>query len=294
VSEQAENQSTSRITRPLTENDIPPAQSPALTAKTSPRWRRLLAVVLNVIKLPVIWILKPICEMLKREANALEALSALLAMGAIVYGVLSYVGEEPQRRQASHNTAWQLINSATGQGASGGRIEALQGLNKGNVSLKGLAASNANLQEIKLSYADLQRADLSYADLQGAYLQHADLSYANLQEAFLWDAYLQYATLQQADLRHADLSYADLQYASLLDANLNGANLNGANLNGANLNGANLQNANLRDTNFTDADFAYADFRHSKNLTYNQVRLAKNWHLALFDTKLKEELELSP
>lgn len=347
--QQADNQSTSRITQPPADSDISSAQGPTVPTNGPPKWKRFLSVVLKVIALPVNRVLKPVWEMLKREANALEALSALLAMGAIVYGVISYVGEEPQRQQASHNTAWQVINSATGQVISGGRIEALQELNRDNIPLEGLVAHSANLQKIELpnanlSHANLQGANLQGANLQGANLEGADLSYAillsatlrgadlqsatllsatlkgaNLEGAVLPSGNLQYANLIRANLKGADLSHAYLQYARLQyailedaileDANLQGANLFNAQLQGVSLQRANLPNVVLQEANlqeadllatyllgadFTDADLSNADFRYSKKLLASQIRHAKDWDRALFDTNLREELGPSP
>ncbi len=77
----------------------------------------------------------------------------------------------------------------------------------------------------------------------------------------------------------ADLSGANLQGANLTQANLQGANLTGANLQGAKLPFANLQGANLRE---------------ATGFTASQVKLAKNWELALYSDDSLKKLDLKP
>jgi len=89
--------------------------------------------------------------------------------------------------------------------------------------------------------------------------ERADLGGANLQEAFLVKA-----NLQEADLREANLFKANLQKAYLGEANLQGAKLQGANL------------------------------REATGFTASQVKLAKNWELALYSDDSLKKLGLKP
>lgn len=180
---------------------------------------------------------------------------------SIISGVIIFLfvqGEE--RRKQEQYEAWQVVNSAHGQSGSGGRIQALQDLNKAGVDLSGLSAPKADLKGIHLENAQLFRADLS-----GAWLSVACLNGAKLSEA----------KLQRADLRDAKLCGADLIFANLTRTNLVGANLTGANLigailcetkfygailDGAILKGREMKNLSLETTKFREADLTTAKF----------------------------------
>jgi hypothetical protein len=120
-------------------------------------------------------------------------------------------------RKAANYQAWQVVNTAQGKGGSGGRIDALQDLNRNEVSLAGVQLDGAWLERLALPGADLRRASLRGANLRGANLQRANL--------------------EKADLSGADLTGADLSQTVLKDANLSGATAATAELRGADLTG---------------------------------------------------------
>lgn len=118
--------------------------------------------------------------------------------------------------KAANYQAWQVVNSAQGKGGSGGRIDALQDLNRNAVSLAGVRLDGAwltgvTLPEAQLSHASLREANLSGANLQGANLEAADLTDVNLAGADLRGAFLKDAKVERAQLGTADLRGADLQ-----------------------------------------------------------------------------------
>lgn len=186
----------------------------------------------------------------------------------VAAALVRYFWEAPKREKQAHYQAWQMINSAQGQQGSGGRIEALQDLNKDGVSLNGLSAKNANLEDI-----NLEKAQLFAANLQGANLKDA-----NLQKAYLRRTNLHLAILYRANLEGASLREANLREAHLREANLEGANLEGASLDGAYLWGANLKGANLKRV----------------DLTLEQVKSTQNWQLAHYDPNFRKQLGLPP
>ena len=195
-------------------------------------------------------------------------------------------------------------------------------LSKSNLqkaNLKGANLVGANLVEANLQRADLQEANLVEANLVEANLVGANLVEANLQRADLQEAKLVGANLQKAKLQEAKLQIAKLQGANLVEANLQGANLRGAdlwraklqgaNLRGADLWGANLQEANLQEADLWEADLWGADLwradlwraklggtdtRESKNLTPEQVKIAKNWEDADYQEEFRALLGLPP
>jgi hypothetical protein len=196
------------------------------------------------------------------------------ALVTVVYGVIRYGCEAPKREKLAHYQAWTMINSATGQQTSGGRIEALQDLNKDGVSLQGLNANNANLAGINLRNAsiedaNLQGANLQEANLQNAYLHRADLqgakfNKANFQGAHLSDVKLQKTSIDEADFRGANFMNANLQKTSFYKADLREANFMNANLQEAGLYEAKLQGANFSRADLQNATLIKANLQGTK------------------------------
>jgi BTB/POZ domain-containing protein KCTD9 len=203
---------------------------------------------------------------------------------SLLLGVIFYCWGVLHRRKQAHYAAWQVINAAYGHRSNGGRIEALQDLNRDQVSLAGLAADHAYLVSINLPNASLGDASLQGANLFGATLQGADLSNADLQEA----------DLGRATLQGADLGNANLQEAFLFGARLQGANLFGATLQGADLSNAVLQEANLGKATLQGANLAGADLRGAHHLTVAQIKAAQNWARAMYDEQFRAQLGLPP
>jgi hypothetical protein len=135
----------------------------------------------------------------RTERRRAEAESALLALKAANY------------------QAWSVVNSAQGKGGSGGRIDALQDLNRHGVSLAGVRLDGAWLEGIALTGAGLRRAGLREANLTGADMSGANLDGADLTGANLTGANLQGAFLKGANLADAQLGTADLRGADLAD-----------------------------------------------------------------------------
>jgi uncharacterized protein YjbI with pentapeptide repeats len=165
----------------------------------------------------------------------LEVLEYLGTFSVLV-AVIFYFADAPNRTRLKHYQAWQVINTAQGKGGSGGRIEALQELNRDHVSLVGVDAAGAFLMGVHLEKAPLLRSNFEAADLRNSNLSQADLTYSNL---------------KGANLRDSDLRNVDLDYANLEDADLEASNLSGARLTAANLTAADLRNSDLLDLKWT-------------------------------------------
>jgi hypothetical protein len=133
----------------------------------------------------------------RNERRRVEATAAALALKAANY------------------QAWTVVNSAQGKGGSGGRIDALQDLNRNGVSLAGVRLDGAWLEGIRLPGATLSRASLREANLRGAVLPGANLEGADLTNVNLTGADLQGVFLKGADLTGAQLGTADLRAADL-------------------------------------------------------------------------------
>lgn len=209
---------------------------------------------------------KPSKGICKRFADWLKNLAFLqileyLGRLSILFAVIFFFWEHGDRQKAKHYQAWQVINLAQGKPGSGGRIDALQDLNKDRVSLAGVDVSKANLRFINLEKADLTDANFYEADLWNANFAGAFMGRANLSGASMIKANLSKAQLLFAKLPGADLRMADLSGALMIHANLSGADLEGANLSGALLEDANIPRAKLLDANLSGADLKTADLK---------------------------------
>jgi pentapeptide repeat protein len=160
----------------------------------------------------------------------LEGFSVLIA-------VIFYFSESGDRLKQKHYQAWQVINTAQGKGGSGGRIEALQELNRDGVPLVGVDVSGAFLQNAQLEKARLLRSNFSAADVRDANFNFADFSDADLRTGNFRGSHLRGASFQRAELQEADLTGADLT----------GADLSGATLTNADLSNTSLLNLKWRD-----------------------------------------------
>jgi hypothetical protein len=179
--------------------------------------------------------------------EVLEYFGKLSVLAAVVF----YFIEWPDRVMQRHYQAWQVINTSQGKGGSGGRIEALEELNKDGLSLIGVNVEGAFLRGIRLEKALLARANFNATDLRMCHLEKSDL---------------QYADLTSANLRNGDLTGANLGNADLKEADLEEANLSGADFTGADLASADLSNCDLRGIKWKNiASVKQANIYHAKN-----------------------------
>ncbi len=192
----------------------------------------------------------------------LEVLESL-GVFSVLIAVIFYFSESGDRKKQKHYQAWQVINTAQGKGGSGGRIEALEELNRDRVPLVGINAAGAFLQGVRLRNGKLLRCNLEACDLRNSDFWSSDMQFADLKSANFRDA-----NLSNADLRNADLEDTDLMGANLRNANLSGASLKGADLRNADLGGARWQNiesiekANIYGVRNIGADFQAWALQH--------------------------------
>jgi uncharacterized protein YjbI with pentapeptide repeats len=171
------------------------------------------------------------CAYLLNNWTFLEVLEYLSSFGVLV-AVLFYFAESGDRLKQKHYQAWQVINTAQGKGGNGGRIDALQELNRDGVPLVGVDLSMAFLQGIRLKRVNLSRANLAGADARNAEMPGANLEYASLRSANFREANLQGAVLRRCVLDDADFAGAQLRDADLTGASLEATDLEGADLEG--------------------------------------------------------------
>ena len=199
----------------------------------------------------------------KSPSSPLEIIFDNLESIALGSAGVIFLMESEERKKRDHYEAWQVINLAQNQPSSGGRIQALQDLNKDNENLEGIDLHEADLSGINLSFGKLSKANI-----KGARLDNANLSKAILTNANLEGTDLKYANLEGTDLKYANLKGASLEYANLKGASLEYANLKGAILSSANLEDTilefvNLDGALLINANFEHANLGYASLKGS-------------------------------
>src|SRR5580698_6531626 len=181
---------------------------------------------------------------------------------SVLAGVIFYFSESRDRIMQRHYQAWQVINTAQGKGGSGGRIDALQELNRDKVPLVGVDVSSAFLQGLRLDHANLLRSNFSIADLRGS-----DLRAANFTDA---------------DLHAANLRNSDLEHASFESANMQDVDLWGSDLTGASFNNTDLGNADLRYSNLSNIDW-----KGIRNIKGTNIAGVKNPPAGFIDWAMK-------
>ena len=223
---------------------------------------------------PFLWI-EWLCEWAVYRLGHWAFLEILEYAGrfTVLVAVILYFMSADERQKEKHYQAWQVINLAQGKPGSGGRIDALEELNRDKVTLEGVNLSGAWLREVKLPEALLNGADLSDTDLVKADLSYAEMHSAKIQGANISKAKLYEVCLKKADLTWANLEETNLSNTILDGANLTRANLQNANLRSASLRGARFMFADIKGADITGADLRGADFK-VKELDSNQLSKA--------------------
>jgi hypothetical protein len=150
---------------------------------------------------------------------------------ATVFSLLQYCGEVPKRQQQNYFQAWQLINTASTQPGQGGRVQALEYINKDKPwwivppFLKFVPKCKKEKENECLVGVKIEKANLNGVDLEGANLTSSEFGGtsfrdANLKGVIFKDAEFafidkddnnkkKFANFKGANLENADLSNAD-------------------------------------------------------------------------------------
>ncbi len=258
-------------------------------------------------------------------------ITSLFALGHYIWETPARKQQKHYQAWQMINSAAGQLGSAgrieTLQDLAGDGID-LNGLNAAKANLSNIKLNKAHLYLVNLEEANLQKAKLQGASLRGANLKNAELSMAELKKADMGPFFGHWKQNKENNNQYgAPMTPTNLEKANLRGANLEGANLDRANLKGAfldkafvkykpsdpgkledktqptNLKRANLINADLQDANLEGADLEGAtfdrgtnlqgaDFRGAKNLTVEQVKVAKNWGKADYDPDFRKQLGL--
>jgi uncharacterized protein YjbI with pentapeptide repeats len=160
--------------------------------------------------------------------------------------------------------------STSNLGGANLREAELSGANLRGANLNYTMLENAILRDAELARASMCFTELGWADLRDADLSEAKLTSTRLGSAVLAGAKLLFADIQQAFVGGADLSDADLGGAVLDEVNLGHANLTNAKLSGADVRSVSFTGSILTNTDLSDLNLVLA-----RDLTEEQVQLAK-------------------
>lgn len=205
--------------------------------------------------------------MLWQQSELLQRVDSLFAIitgvGVVMTNVILFARARDQsleQRIASHRDAWRTIMAADGKPGAGGRLEAIEELAAGGVSLAGLACEGAYLEALKLPPGTiLTRARFGplehvFTVLTGATMDRVIAKFADFTGA----------DLDEASLRRSILSFAAFGSATFRYANLDGAQLDGATFKGATFERAQLKGANLTHAMGSHVAFACAEFNEAR------------------------------
>ena len=104
---------------------------------------------------------------------------------SLVFGLLIFLLEIPQKNKKLEYEAWEIINDNQGVPASGGRLKALQDLNQksfirgGQVSLAGINLENAIIPQINLENSILSNSNFTDANLTNIKITKKELRINN-------------------------------------------------------------------------------------------------------------------
>ncbi len=215
--------------------------------------------------------------------QVLQFVAVFATAFTVLWTASKYLAETDDRQRQTVDQAWQVVSAGQVQGGNGGRVQALEFLNKENQDLVGVDAPGAFLPKLDLEGAKLNWANFRDSALDGANLREAELWRANLRNVYLGpfvadeeDAEslgpLNIASISLlfdkeedanriANLEKSFLQGADLRMAYLVDASLREANVRFANLHGAVLDDAKLQQAKLEDASLQEASLVGAQLQ---------------------------------
>lgn len=179
--------------------------------------------------------------------NSLEPLGVLFA-------VLIFIRETPERRKQFHYQALSTIDRASGIRNSKARVIALQDLVNQGINLDELDLKNANLEGIELNGVEIKKGLFVGSYLKGAVMHLANLQKGNFKNAQGPSFEIRFGNLSFSNFNNSNFSNADFSNSNLMFSNFEGANLSGAKFRNAKLKGAKFKDAYLSGADFTGAD----------------------------------------
>jgi uncharacterized protein YjbI with pentapeptide repeats len=208
----------------------------------------------------------------RRSKNVKAVLSTAELLGklTIVFGILSFIVEGPERAKQRHYQAWQLIDGARGHPGDAGRSIAIGVLVKDHEEIRELDLANANLKGRDLRSAMMPGVNFRDAKLDGA--NFSCIAGLYLSEYWLpryspcWVTNLEEAGFQ-TDLTKIHFDHTDLKDAVLgghaIQQKSNFTSLFCSTFNEAHMEGAVIRNTVLVDNIFNQAKMHGSQWQES-------------------------------
>jgi uncharacterized protein YjbI with pentapeptide repeats len=185
-----------------------------------------------------------------------------------------------------------------------------EGANLRNADLREANLENANLRRAYLNGAKLHDADLEGADFREADLENADFTNADIRSAnfkythslnpsdvkatrnrllafYDEEVIRQFGFKPDHNERVAKKDFSDYELKSNILGNVD---LIDANFDNANLTHADFADADLEGVSFDGANVYRTDLRNTKNLNMINIKAARNWPHAFYDSTILEGL----
>jgi uncharacterized protein YjbI with pentapeptide repeats len=241
-------------------------------------------------------LLQTVSEWFRDSPNGKALLTIADALGklAILYTIVTYLAEAPQRQKAKEFQAWQVINTA--RAGEGGRKAALRDLIDDGADLGGIDLSNANLAKADFCNADIPEANFQNANLAGATFScppfwwnwwHRAEVHSNVISDSLLSVDFRNSDLYQTNFSGRSLvrpkfanippkggqfefSDDNFDQAMLYLAQLDGVVFRGSSFVNALISKSTIQNVTFRGTLFTNARITEVEFR---NITIESIDL---------------------
>ncbi len=243
----------------------------------------LLSIVVIGLSLPYyLSNFKEFYQQVLAEAHGM--LFDIAVIGILIFW-LNYQGEKRRRIRTYLDEIddFRLWNSEEAAYRTAGNIKRLNRHKIYDLNLAHCHIARTNLNDAILKRANLNLADFSHSMLIGSNFEESRLNQTSFKKAHLNQSILCNAYANGADFSAAFLINADLRNTSLIKANFENAILMEAQLN----------NCDLKEANFRNCNLFRADLRGALGLSTEQLREAKNLHMAKLDERIQVELKAS-
>ena len=163
----------------------------------------------------------------------------------------------------------------------------LKNANLSGINLSGDNFSGVNLRDVNFTNANLCGANFSESNLNGANFTNANLCGANLEKAHIQDT-----KFINSDLSNTRLVNAKTWYEEEIDDNFYPSEYEEDGKYYPDYNNVIFYETDFYGAKLTDADLVSTNLKAAKNLTAEQLKEAKNWDEAIYNSKLFKELGL--
>ena len=101
-------------------------------------------------------------------ARAIRTWAEYFGKLAVVFGVLGFIVERPDRAKQKYYQAWQLINAAKQSWGDAGRRVAIRDLIEDHAEMRGIELNDSNFEEMDFRSAIMPSAEINKSNIKGA------------------------------------------------------------------------------------------------------------------------------